>query len=173
MNKPVRACQYLVYTKHEEERKMILTQKETDILKDLKSQEQLCIDKYKKYEEEACDPQLKNVFSTLRAAEENHLMTVAKLLSGEEVQMPERSPKAGTQKYNGTPSSCDATKKNNDALLCKDMLAMEKHVSSVYDTGIFEFCSPTVRDTLAHIQKEEQNHGEMLYSYLAANNMYN
>jgi hypothetical protein len=29
---------------------MILTQKETDILKDLKSQEQLCIDKYKKYE---------------------------------------------------------------------------------------------------------------------------
>ena len=50
---------------------------------------------------------------------------------------------------------------------------VEKHVSGVYDTGIFEFCSTVVRDTLAHIQKEEQNHGEKLYSYMAANNMYN
>lgn len=152
---------------------MTLTQKETGILTELKSQEQLCIDKYRKYESEACDPALKNVFSHLRQAEENHLMTVSKLLSGEEVTMPPESPKASTEKYSGKTSSCDSTAKENDALLCKDMLAMEKHVSSVYDTGIFEFCSPVVRDTLAHIQKEEQNHGEMLYSYLAANNMYN
>ena len=32
--------------------------------------------------------------------------------------------------------------------------------------------SPTLRDTLAHIQKEEQDHGEKLYSYLSACGMY-
>ena len=56
--------------------------------------------------------------------------------------------------------------------MCKDALAMEKHVSGVYDTGIFEFNSPVLRDTLAHIQKEEQNHGEQLYEYLSKNNLY-
>jgi hypothetical protein len=64
------------------------------------------------------------------------------------------------------------SEKKEDAYLCKDALAMEKHVSSVYDTSVFEFTSPVLRDTLAHIQKEEQNHGEKLYNYLSCNNMY-
>ena len=152
---------------------MTLTQKETDILKDLKSQEQLCIEKYRKYEKEACDPALKAIFSELRANEEGHLSTIAKIMGGEEVTMPSESPAAATQKYNGAPSCCSADDKSDDAFLCKDALSMEKHVSGVYDTGIFEFCSPVLRDTLAHIQKEEQNHGEKLYSYLSVNNMYN
>ncbi|MBR6549079.1 MAG: spore coat protein, partial [Clostridia bacterium] len=54
----------------------------------------------------------------------------------------------------------------------QDMLAMEKHVSGVYNTGVFEFTNPVLRDALAHIQKEEQNHGEKLYSYMSANGMY-
>jgi len=29
-----------------------------------------------------------------------------------------------------------------------------------------------LRDTLAHIQKEEQNHGQQLYGYLSVNGMY-
>ena len=72
----------------------------------------------------------------------------------------------------GKPSACNEVEKKNDAYLCKDALAMEKHVSSVYDMSVFEFSSPTLRDTLAHIQKEEQNHGEKLYNYLSCNNMY-
>ncbi len=56
--------------------------------------------------------------------------------------------------------------------MCKDALAMEKHVSSLYDVSIFEFSSPVLRDTLNHIQKEEQNHGEQLYEYLSKNNLY-
>ena len=152
---------------------MTLTQKETDILKDLKSQEQLCIEKYKKYEMEACDPALKTIFSDLRSVEEGHLSTIVKIMGGEEVSMPSQSPAAAGQKFNGTPSSCSENDKQADAFLCKDALSMEKHVSGVYDTGIFEFCSPTLRDTLAHIQKEEQNHGEKLYSYLSVNNLYN
>ncbi len=152
---------------------MTLTQKETTLLTELKSQEKLCIEKYKKYSDEACDPELKNLFSQLAGNEEKHYDTICQILNGTEVKMPDESPSATTAKLNCTPSKCDEGKKQNDAFLCKDALSMEKHVSSVYDTSVFEFSSPVLRDTLAHIQKEEQNHGEKLYNYLSCNNMYN
>lgn len=149
---------------------MTLTQKENGLLCDLKSQEQLCIEKYTKYESEACDPQLKSLFSSIKTTEQSHLDTINKMLGGEEVKMPGTTPEA--KKWMGTASSCSAEQKSKDAFLCKDALTMEKHVSSVYDTAIFEFNSTTMRDTLAHIQKEEQNHGEQIYSYMSANSMY-
>ena len=149
---------------------MTLTQKEHGLLCDLKTQEQLCIEKYTKYENEACDPQLKTLFAKIKTTEQSHLDTVNRIMGGEEVKMPSTAPEA--QKWTGSPSSCPADKKNKDAFLCKDALTMEKHVSSLYDTSIFEFTSTTLRDTLAHIQKEEQNHGEELYSYMSANAMY-
>ena len=149
---------------------MTLTQKENGLLCDLKSQEQLCIEKYTKYENEACDPQLKTLFSSIKSNEQSHLDTINKIMGGTEVQMPGTTPEA--KKWSGTPSSCSAEQKNKDAFLCKDALSMEKHVSSLYDTSVFEFTSTTLRDTLAHIQKEEQNHGEQLYSYMSANSMY-
>ena len=149
---------------------MTLTQKETGLLSDLKSQEQLCIEKYTRYESEACDPQLKTLFSSIKTTEQSHLDTVNKIMGGEEVKMPANAPEA--KKWSGTPSTCSAEQKTKDAFLCKDALSMEKHVSSLYDVSIFEFTSTTLRDTLAHIQKEEQNHGEQLYSYMSANSMY-
>ena len=151
---------------------MTLTQKETTLLSDLKSQEQLCIDKYSKYSETAHDPELKNLFSSLLTNEEKHLETINQMLSGTEVTMPTASPSATDAKLKCTPSTCSESDKQSDAFLCKDALSMEKHVSSVYNTGIFEFSSPVMRDTLAHIQKEEQNHGEKLYNYLSCNTMY-
>ena len=151
---------------------MTLTTKETEILKDLKAQEELCIEKYAKYAEAACDAGLKEIFNSIRTAETTHLDTINKILSGEEVTMPAASPSAVGEKYSGTPSGCSADAKKADAYLCRDALSMEKHVSSVYNTGVFEFSSPVLRDTLAHIQKEEQNHGIKLYSYLAASGMY-
>ena len=139
---------------------MTLTQKETALLNDLKSGEQLCIEKYNKGMQEACDPALRDLFSALSSAEQSHLATINRILGGEEVEaMP-------------APSTCAADAKDKDAFLCKDALAMEKHVSSVYNVSIFEFSCPTLRDTLAHIQKEEQNHGQQLYQYLAKNGMY-
>ena len=42
---------------------MTLTQKEKDLLKDLKDQEKLCVDKYKKHADAASYPQIKNLFS--------------------------------------------------------------------------------------------------------------
>lgn len=151
---------------------MNLTQKETELLKDLKSQEELCIEKYGKYGQDARDGALKNLFSAIRSTEQSHLQTVEKILSGEEVSSP-AAPSALSQTYEGAPSSLGAQEKQQDAYLCRDALAMEKHVSSLYDVSIFEFSSPTLRDTLGHIQKEEQNHGQQLYEYLAKNGMYN
>ena len=151
---------------------MTLTQKETSLLTDLKSQEKLCIEKYGKYAEYACDPELKNLFQSIKAAEETHLQTVTQILGGTEVKMPEAAPSAVSAKLECKMSDCPEDKKKSDAYLCQDALAMEKHVSSVYDTSVFEFSSPVLRDTLAHIQKEEQNHGEKLYNYLSCNNMY-
>ena len=48
---------------------MQLTQKETELLKDLKGQEKLCADKYTQYSESAIDPQLKNLFSQIAGVE--------------------------------------------------------------------------------------------------------
>ena len=150
---------------------MALTQKETTLLSDLKSQEQLCIDKYTRYESEACDGALKNLFSEIRQTETTHLDTINRILGGEDVTTA-AAPSAVSEAQTFNQTSCPAASKEKDAFLCKDALAMEKHVSGLYDTTIFEFTSPALRDTLNHIQKEEQNHGEQLYEYMSKNNMY-
>ena len=156
----------------ERKNNMTLTQKETGLLFDLKGQEELCIEKYKKYEADAKDPALKALFCNIRTAEESHLSTVTDILAGSEVSVG-TAPSAVSKKLDCPPSSCTEEEKRADAFLCKDALAMEKHVSGLYDTTIFEFTSPTLRDTLNHIQKEEQNHGEQLYGYMSINGMYN
>ena len=150
---------------------MTLTPKESSLLADLKSQEQLCIEKYGKYEADAHDPCLKSLFKSIKSTEESHLSTVSRIMSGEEVST-NTAPSAVSQQLECQMSSCSESEKKSDAFLCKDALAMEKHVSGLYDTTIFEFTSPTLRDTLNHIQKEEQNHGEQLYEYMSKNNMY-
>ena len=150
---------------------MTLSQKENNLLSDLKSQEQLCIEKYGKYEQDAHDPCLKSLFKSIKSTEESHLSTISRIMSGEEVST-NTAPTAVSQTFECQMSSCTEAEKTSDAFLCKDALAMEKHVSALYDTSIFEFTSPTLRDTLNHIQKEEQNHGEQLYQYMSKNNMY-
>jgi len=152
---------------------MTLTQKENSLLTDLKGQEQLCIEKYSMYSERACDPELKTLFNQIKSTEESHLATINRIIGGEEVKMQSPPPTAVSASLQCAPSACPPDKKANDAFLCKDALAMEKHVSSIYDTSIFEFSSPTLRDTLNHIQKEEQNHGEQIYQYMSKNGMYN
>ena len=150
---------------------MTLTPKESSLLADLKSQEQLCIEKYGKYEADAHDPCLKSLFKSIKSTEESHLSTVSRIMSGEEVST-NTAPSAVSQQLECQMSSCSESEKKSDAFLCKDALAMEKHVSGLYDTTIFEFTSPTLRDTLNHIQKEEQNHGEQIYQYMSKNGMY-
>lgn len=60
----------------------------------------------------------------------------------------------------------------SDKDLCTDMLMTEKYVSGAYNTAIFEFRDPQVRNILNHIQKEEQQHGETIFKYMESNGMY-
>ena len=150
---------------------MVLTQKERTFLEDLKGAEQLCITKYAKYAEQACDPCLAELFNSIKTTESAHLTTINKILAGDSVSA-EMPKSASEERFTCTPSVCSEEAKKNDAYLCRDALSMEKHVSSVYNTAVFEFAQPLLRDVLSSIQKEEQNHGEKLYNYMAENGMY-
>lgn len=150
--------------------KMKLTQKETTLLKDLKASEELCIEKYGTYAERAEDPELKTLFETIRTAELQHLSTIESLMQGTVPMMG-----GGNQQQNQQPSACcggcNKTASRNDEFLCHDALDTEKHVSSLYDTCIFEFNDAGARDALNHIQKEEQEHGKKLYDYMSCHGM--
>ena len=50
---------------------MTLTQKEIALLNDLKSSEQLCIEKYNKGMQEACDGALRDLFSSICSTEQS------------------------------------------------------------------------------------------------------
>lgn len=148
-----------------------LTPKETQLLNDLKSQEQLCIDKYTKYASEAKSTELSNLFSEIANTEREHMKTIEDMMAGQTPVMPQtigNSNNANT----GAFSYENEEDRKQDAFMCQDMLATEKHASSVYDVSVFEFVSPENRRTLNHIQSEEQQHGEQLYKYMSTNNMY-
>ncbi|MGD9566967.1 MAG: spore coat protein [Sedimentibacter sp.] len=81
-----------------------------------------------------------------------------------QMQMNQQSsfmPKGQSQNFN-----------TSDKDLCTDMLMTEKYVSGAYNTAIFEFRDPQVRNILNHIQKEEQQHGEAIFKYMESNGMY-
>jgi len=105
--------------------------------------------------------------------ERTHLDTVNKLLQGTIPAMSssQGSPKSSADVTPKTPVALNEDQKN-DAYLCSDSLSTEKYVSSVYNTGIFEFKNDQVRDILNHIQKEEQEHGKKIYDYMASNGLY-
>ncbi len=149
-----------------------LTSKENALLNDLKGQEQLCIDKYTKYAAEAKSSELSKLFSNMAETEREHLKTINEMLSGGTPIMPQS---IGNSNNDNTAAYSYASEEDrkNDAFLCTDMLTTEKHASSLYDVSVFEFSSPENRRTLNHIQAEEQQHGEQLYSYMKNNNMYN
>ena len=153
---------------------MILTQKETTLLKDIKKQEQLCVDKYLKCEEEAYDPQLKSLFGAIADNEKNHLETITKILDGTVPSLKSDStsdqvPDSFDKVYSST---MDKDEMEHDKYLCSDTLATEKHVATVYNTSIFECADENVRQALNHIQAEEQHHGKVLYDYMSTNGMY-
>lgn len=179
-----------------------LSQKEQQLLQDQKKHEKVCVDKYKQYAEKAGDPQLKQLFRTYAQQEQQHLDTVSSLLNGQEPSMgqqgqggqPSQAGRQGQEQGGAMPgqsgqgggaqsqagqqgaASATATAggaSQADAMLCQDMLMTEKYVSGAYDTAIFEFADANVRQTLNHIQKEEQQHGEGLYNYLSSAGMYN
>lgn len=149
---------------------MQLNQKETDLMKDMKNEEQLCIDKYTKHSNCAKDPQLKNLFTQIAQAEQQHLNTLSQIENGSVPQMSGGSQSQPT--FTAFYSMADNPDKQADCYLCSDVLSGEKHVSSLYNTCIFEFKDESIRNSLNHIQKEEQGHGKSIYDYMSTNSMY-
>lgn len=149
---------------------MTLTQKEQDLLKDLADSEKLCRDKYKKHSECAVDPQLKNLFTELSAIENGHYNTITDMQSGN--VKPPVDPNKPNMTFSAKYGCQSAPDKDSDAYLCSDVLSMEKHVSQLYNTCVFEFENAEARDLLASIQKAEQNHGKLIYDYMKTNCMY-
>ena len=150
---------------------MNVTTKETDLLKDMKGQEQLCIDKYEKYAGEAAAPELTSLCLSLADVERGHLNTIGDMLAGK-VSTPSGSSSTGGNMTVTKGNYTNEQDKKKDAFLCSDMLTTEKHVSALYNTGVFEFSDVQARNMLNHIQTEEQQHGQKIYEYMNACGMY-
>jgi len=149
---------------------MTLNAKECGLVKDLKGQEELCIEKYSKYASEAGDSQLKELFTGIASAEKQHLSTLNSIEGGVVPSTDTSGSSSGLPtSFSKAPASADCEK---DRFLCTDLLTTEKGASHLYDTCIFEFRDEAVRQTLNHIQKEEQEHGKLLYDYMKVNGMY-
>ncbi len=151
---------------------MQLTQKENMLLKDMKDQEKICMKKYTKYSSLALDPQLKELFTSLSNVEQQHYNTLSQIESGTIPSSNSGSSQTLKNDFSENYGMGDTPDKEADCYLCSDLLADEKHVSSLYNTCVFEFKDTAVRDTLNHIQKEEQQHGKLIYDYMSKNNMY-
>ena len=152
---------------------MQLSQKELELLKDLKGQEKLCVEKYSKHASCARDSQLKGLFEHIAGIEQQHFDTLTQIENG---TVPSTNSGSGSQaslpSFTGVYGIADNADKQNDCFLCTDLLTTEKHASHLYDTCIFEFKDENLRSALNHIQKEEQQHGKMIYDYMQANGMY-
>ena len=149
---------------------MQLTQKETELLKDLPDEEKLCIEKYTKHSSAAKDAQLKNLFSSIATVEKEHLKLLDSIATG---TVPTFSGTSATgTTFTAAYGSGDTPDKQNDCYLCTDVLTTEKHASHLYDTCIFEFDQQQYRQALGKIQKEEQEHGKLIYDYMKKNSMY-
>ena len=136
---------------------MTLTKKEQGLLKDLQNEEKLCVEKYRKAAENACDAKLQHIFEKIEKAEQSHYDTVTGMLAG-------TLPAQQGQQSKGA-------EKQRDAYLLSDLLGTEKYVSGVYNTAVFEFSDAKARQVLAAIQQQEQEHGKQLSDYMQANNM--
>lgn len=151
---------------------MVLKEQEINVITDLQTQEKSCVEKYHRYQEQAKDTELKNLFASIEKEEQKHLDTLGKILDGE-VPECDCNDSAGkdyqpTAKYSVSDNNDD---KQTDCFLATDCIGTEKMVSSEYNSDVFRFGNPAVRKILADIQIEEQNHAEMLYKYKTVNGM--
>lgn len=144
-----------------------LSKKEKMLLEDQKKHEQICIQKYQSYAEQTQCPELKQLLETHASHEQQHLNTINQLLNGQIPDVSQQSDNVQQQMKQAQAGN------RTDDYLCTDLLSTEKYISGTYDTAVFEFTNPQVRQVLNHIQKEEQKHGEDLFLYMQSHGMYN
>lgn len=151
---------------------MILTEKETNAIEDLKTQEQACIDKYTKYSTQAKDPVLRDLFTDIAKEEQKHFDSLSQVIEGK-VPSADCNDSKG-KNYNPTAtydSLVNSEDKKADCYLATDCIGTEKLVSGEYNSDVFVFGDSDIRKLLADIQVEEQNHAEMLWKYKTVNGM--
>lgn len=156
--------------------KVNLSQKERMLLEDQKSHEKMCVEKYTNYANQAQDSVLKQLFMTHAQEEQQHYDTINQILSGTIPNMNQQGQQQSNQRQQSNLPNMGNTgagiSNSNDASMCKDLLMTEKYISGAYDTTIFECVDTSLRDTINHIQKEEQKHGEAIFNYMQSKGMY-
>ena len=105
---------------------MQLTEKETTVIKDLQTQERLCVEKYRFYEESANDPELKQLFHKIGDDEQEHFDFLGQLLKGDVPDIPEEYDEAKNYKPCSTYNTGDnSDAKRHDQFLCTDSIGTE------------------------------------------------
>ncbi len=149
---------------------MKLNQKETQLITELKTQEQLCVQKYNFYAEQAKDPELKSLFKQISGFEQDHFNMLDSLMNGTVPKIKHRTPLAVDYQPK-SKNRGDKASKEFDKFLCTDIIATEKYVATAYNDDLFYFASTDVRNILNAIMTDEQNHAEMIWKYKVANKM--
>ena len=140
---------------------MALSNKERLLIEDNLNAEYLCIRKYQQYAAMAQD---------LAAKEQKHADTLKGMLAGSNINDQNIF---GT--YNSPQGDFSNVSQNlgfTDAQLLNDALSTEKHVSSSYNNAVLESADTNIRKQLQHIQKEEQDHAETLFSEMQSKGWY-
>ncbi len=151
---------------------MILTEAEMNQIKNLQTQEASCVEKYARFTNEAHDPVLKELFSTIHKAEQEHYNSLGQVLNGTVPPCNCNDCKGKNYAPIASYTAMDnSSEKQSDAFLATDAIATEKLVSSELNSGVFVFSNSDIRKLLADIQIEEQNHAEMLWKYKTVNSM--
>lgn len=150
---------------------MSWTQKEKNFLKDIQNEEKLCVDKYRKAAEAACDPTLRRIFESIEQTEQGHYDTVTQMLDGKVPSPQNKAPTPRARSQKELKAHTTRSQKQSDTYLVSDLLATEKYVAGVYNSAVFEFNDAAARQVLSGIQQAEQNHGKELADYMQANGM--
>jgi len=150
-----------------------LSQKERMFLEDGKNQEEVCVEKYKNYSEQADDAQLKQLFTKLSGEEQHHYDIINQMLQGQQPNLSHNQQAQQPQQPVAQSNTNQSANNQHDKILCTDLLSTEKYVSGTYDMDVFESANPTVRQAMQHIQQEEQKHGQELFNYMNSHGMYN
>lgn len=150
--------------------RMKLNQKEVQLITELKTQEELCVQKYDFYARQAKDPELKSLFKKILKYEQAHYDMLNELSNGTVPVIRHKTPVAAKYEPKGTHPG-DQKSKDFDKFLCTDVIATEKYVATAYNDDLFYFASTDVRNVLNAIMTDEQNHAEMIWKYKVANKM--
>ena len=104
---------------------MILSEKETTVIKDLQTQEQCCVEKYERYSKLAKDQVLIDLFTDLHGKEQKHLESLTQVLSGK-VPSCDCNDSDGKD-YNpaATYSMAPSEDKKTDCFLATDCIGTE------------------------------------------------